>query len=79
MTLDEERSRAAEARHGGRLMTHGPALWRRIAVDALAAAAQEQAAGRMHVYWGLPQSCFDWPIYRAAMGLDQPEGKGARK
>lgn len=91
MTLDEERTRAAEARHGGRVIrAHLRRLGARADMDIVAFWARHLADGTMAVGRGgamyeptyrftLPEAAMDWPIYRAAMGLDQPEGKGARK
>jgi hypothetical protein len=78
MTLDEERARAAEARVGARLMRQYPFTngWSR---NQLAFVASSVASGEMRNDQA-PESVVEaWPIYRAAMGLDQPEGKGARK
>ena len=77
MTPEQERDLAAEARHGGRFML------RRRYTDEWTPETMRECARLLSDGDGraamLPESCFDWPIYRAAMGLDQPEGKGARK
>lgn len=77
MTPEEERNLAAEARAGGRFMS------RRRYTDEWTPETMRECArlladgdGRAAM---LPEAAFYWPIYRAAMGLDQPTGKGARK